>query len=196
MSAVPKNLLTPEQYLDRESAAEFKSEYFAGEMFAMAGGSPRHNRIALNLAAELRSALRGKGCRPFNSDLRVKIDATGLYTYPDVAVVCGEPEIESSQRCETLLNPTLIVEVLSDSTETYDRTTKFRHYQKIETFREYVLVSQHEARVERFVRQDDGGWSYFIHEGLEVAFAAVPATLTLAEIYLDVEFPPAGPLRS
>jgi Uma2 family endonuclease len=196
MSAVPKTLLTPEQYLARESAADFKSEFFAGEMFAMAGGSPDHALIAGNLIRELGNALKRGPCRVRGSDLRVKVGATGLYTYPDVSVVCGELRTED-RRHDTLLNPTLIIEVLSDGTEKYDRTVKFDHYRKLDSLQEYALVSQHEARVERYVRQAEGSWALTVHEGLDAAaaFASVGASVPLAEIYFGVELPPPGPLR-
>ena len=196
---MPKTLLTPEQYLAREAQAEFKSEYFAGETFAMAGGTRAHSIIGGNTTTAFQNALGGKGCRPFNSDLRVKIDDTGLYTYPDASVVCGEARIERRGGAESLLNPTLIVEVLSDSTEQYDRTVKFDHYRKLESLREYVLVSQHQPRVERFVCEADGSWTYHVHEGLDAVatFAAIPAMVPLSNIYLDVAFPePIPTLRA
>jgi Uma2 family endonuclease len=191
MTAVPMSRLTATEYLAIERAAEFK-----GEMFAMAGASRAHSLVAGNLAAEMRDALKGGPCEVHGSDLRVKIDATGLYTYPDVTVACGELQFDD-RRQDTLTNPTLIVEVLSDSTANYDRTTKFRHYRKIPSVREYVLASQSEPLVERFVRQADGSWALFTYEGMEatVAFAAVPVVVTMAEIYRRVEFPSAPPLH-
>ena len=118
MSSVPKTLLSPEEYLARERIADHKSEYFAGEVFAMAGASERHNLIVLNTAATLREQLRKRPCRVYPSDLRLKVQNTGLYTYPDVSVVCGEPELLSEQG-DVLLNPNVLVEVLSESTEAY-----------------------------------------------------------------------------
>src|SRR5262245_17637844 len=130
MTAVPKQLMTPAEYLVKERAAEFKSEYYRGEMFAMAGASYEHTVICANLVQELGSQLKGSQCRTLSQDMRVKVSASGLYTYPDVIVLCGPPELEDEQG-DTLLNPRVIVEVLSDSTERYDRGAKFRQYQQI-----------------------------------------------------------------
>src|SRR4051794_40673909 len=124
MSSLPRTFLTPEQYLEIERQAEFKSEYFQGDMFAMAGGSNNHNRVVFNTITSVGPGLRGTSCRGYPSDMRVHIPATGLYTYPDVIVVCGEPQLQDGRR-DTLHNPTLIVEVLSPSTEAYNRGRKF-----------------------------------------------------------------------
>src|SRR6266404_1708800 len=154
MSSVPKTFLTPEQYLEIERKAEFKSEYFQGEMFAMAGAREAHNLIALNLAAALHPQLRARPCRAYISDMRVRVSATGLYTYPDILVVCGEPQFLDERR-DTLLNPNLIVEVLSPSTEAYDRGRKFEHYRSVESLSEYLLVSSERIIAELFTRQPD-----------------------------------------
>src|SRR5919199_1130147 len=135
MSAVPKTRLTPEQYLAIERKAEFKSEYYNGEMFAMAGASEPHNRIKDNLIGELHARLKVSACHSYSSDMRVKVSRTGLYTYPDIVIICGKPELEDAHG-DTLLNPQVIIEVLSDSTEKYDRGKKFRHYKQIESLRE------------------------------------------------------------
>jgi Uma2 family endonuclease len=147
--------LTEAEYLEIERTAEWKSEFFNGEMFAMAGATPEHVLIAGNVAAELRLQLRGRPCRVYPVDLRVKVSDTGLYTYPDVVVVCGEPRFDEL-RGDTLLNPTLIVEVLSSSTEAYDRGDKFAHYRRLDSLQEYVLVAQDRCRIERFLRQKEG----------------------------------------
>src|SRR5437763_16888924 len=175
MSAAPRPRLTPEQYLAIERKAEFRSEYYDGEMFAMAGVSKEHSRVKENLIGELYARLKGSPCRTHSSDMRVKVSRTGLYTYPDIVITCGEERYEDVE-VDTLLNPQVVIEVLSDSTEKYDRGKKFRHYQQIDSFREYVLVSQHEPVVERFVRQADGSWATTFVEGLdrEFAFATVP----------------------
>src|SRR5262249_49348713 len=149
-----------------ERAAEFKSEFFDGEIFAMAGGTLRHSLIATNLAAEFRNRLKGGPCVPFNSDLRIKIATTGLFTYPDLSVICGPPEFVPGTD-DTVLNPTVLVEVLSDSTEAYDRGKKFEHYRQIEALREYLLVSQKEPRIEQFIRQPDRRWLLHEAAGLE-----------------------------
>jgi Uma2 family endonuclease len=139
MSTQPKTFISPEQYLAIERKAERKSEYFNGEMFAMAGASESHVLIVTNVVAELREQLRGRPYTVYSTDLRVKVSPTGLYTYPDVVVVCGQPQFADDQR-DTLLNPTLIVEVLSESTQDYDRGEKFEHYRSIASFHEYVLI--------------------------------------------------------
>jgi Uma2 family endonuclease len=189
VSAVQKTRMTPEQYLAIERKAEFKSEFYNGEMFAMAGASEPHNRIKDNLVGELYSRLKGSGCHSYSSDMRVKVSATGLYTYPDVVIVCGKPQLEDAE-LDTLLNPQVIIEVQSESTASYVGGKKFRQYQQIETFREYVLVAQDEPVVERFVRQPDKTWVHSFVEGLdrEFAFATIPVRVSLADIYAGVEF--------
>ena len=190
MSALPKPKLTALQYLAIERRAEFKSEFFDGEMFAMAGASSRHVFIASNLGLRLANALLGGPCRVGLSDLRVLVDRTGLYTYPDIVVVCGPVEYAPNDP-DTLVNPTAIIEVLSPSTEKYDRGAKFRNYKRIESLMEYVLVAQDEPLCERYVRQSDGAWGVVAYEGLHesLIFTSIPATVPLAEIYSGVEFP-------
>lgn len=194
MSALPKQLLTPAEYLDRERKAEFRSEYLRGELFAMAGASFVHTRIANNLVVAFGNSFRDSPCYTLSHDMRVKVEATGLYTYPDVVVLCGPPQLEDA-RGDTLLNPQVIVEVLSDSTEQYDRGKKFEHYRRIPSLREYVLVAQDRPLVERFVRQPDETWVLTVFVGLtaEFALATAPARVPLADVYRGVEFPPEGP---
>ncbi|MBE0544443.1 MAG: Uma2 family endonuclease [Verrucomicrobia bacterium] len=196
--AIPKTVrhLTEAEYLAIERAAEFKSEFFDGEMFAMAGGSPMHSLIATNLAREVGNRLKGRPCVPFNSDLRLKIMATGLHTYPDLSVVCGPLEF-ADQEEDTIINPTLLAEVLSDSTEGYDRGKKFEHYRQIPTLREYLLVSQKEPRIEQFVRGDDGEWRLREAAGMEaeIQLPSLQITLPLAEVFAQVKFE-AAPLRT
>jgi Uma2 family endonuclease len=194
--AAATHRLTEAEYLACERTADFKSEFFDGETFAMAGGSPMHSLIAANLIHALRSKLPGKPCRPFTSDLRLKVEATGLYTYADVPVVCGELQYAGGED-DTIVNPAVLIEVLSDSTEAYDRGKKFEHYRLIPTLREYLLVSQKEPRIEQFVRQEDGHW--LLHEAAGMA-AALPlpslgVTIALAEVFAGVEFTPA-PMRA
>ncbi|MFS8071752.1 MAG: Uma2 family endonuclease, partial [Byssovorax sp.] len=155
--AARKTTWTPEEYLAWERSSDEKHEYFDGEVFAMAGASEEHNLIVTNIVATLWIALRQRPCKVYPSDLRVKIPSTGLYTYPDASVLCDRPEFEDDA-ADTLLNPQIIFEVLSDSTEDYDRGTKFKHYRSIPSFREYVLVSQTEILVEHSIRQEDGSW--------------------------------------
>lgn len=190
MSAVPKRKLTAADYLRIERAAEFKSEFYDGEMFAMAGASREHTFVKDNLVGELHARLKGGPCRAVSSDMRVKVSATGLYTYPDVVILCGQPEFEDANG-DVLLNPQIVIEVLSDSTEKYDRGAKFRQYQQIPSLREYVLVAQDQPLVERFTRQPGGGWLLTAAEGLdaELVLDSVPARVPLADVYAGVTFP-------
>ncbi|MGL6097824.1 MAG: Uma2 family endonuclease, partial [Fimbriiglobus sp.] len=190
MSAVPKRKLTAAEYLAIEEKAEFKSEFYNGEMFAMAGAGWDHNQAKDNLIVELGVRLRGGPCRTISSDQRVLIESTGFYTYPDIVILCGPPEFATPKR-DTLVNPTAIIEVLSPSTEAYDRGAKFRQYQQIPSLREYVMVAQEEPRIERYVRQADGSWVLTVFEGLEAEFALTtgPARVPMADVYRGVEFP-------
>jgi Uma2 family endonuclease len=184
-----KPRLTPEDYLAIERSAEFKSEYFDGEIFAMAGASRAHNSIVLNTGSEIRQHLKNRSCKAYVNDMRVKVSPTGLYTYPDVVVVCGKEQFEDTH-LDTLLNPTLIIEVLSDSTEAYDRGRKFEHYRKLESLAEYVLIAQHRPHIESYRRQPDQHWLLTESAGLESAFRleSIDCELALAEIYDKVEF--------
>jgi Uma2 family endonuclease len=189
MASVPKTLITPEEYLAIERAAERKSEYFAGEMFAMAGATEPHNLIITNAVSELRFQFKGRPCYAYSNDMRVKVSATGLYTYPDVVAVCGERRFEDERR-DTLLNPTVIVEVLSESAEAYDRGDKFALYRRLESLQEYVLVSQDCHRVERFVRGEDGQqWVFSEVSDLTgtLRLDSIGCSLPLSEIYDKVE---------
>jgi len=184
-------MLTPAEYLRIERAALYRSEYFAGEMFAMAGGTPPHSLIAMNIGGELREALKGKPCAAYNSDLRIRVSASGLYTYPDISVICGELQFDDDKR-DTVFNPTLIVEVLSDSTEGYDRGKKFDHYRQIPSLQEYVLVWQDSPKLERFMRSPDGTWNLTIVGGLDqqLVLPSIGVTLKLAEVFDRVAFSP------
>lgn len=184
--------LTPTEYLRKERAAEYRSEYFAGEMFAMAGGSLRQSLIKSNVVGELRAALKGHPCLACDSDLRIKVAATGLYTYPDASVSCEPIEFDDEQR-DTVLNPVLLVEVLSPSTEAYDRGKKFEHYRRIPSLREYLLVSQEAPHIEHFLRNDDQTWTLTEVAGLD-ATLTLPTfgiQLLLREIFDKVDFSPA-----
>lgn len=188
MSLQPKPRLTPEDYLALERSADFKSEYFDGEIFAMTGASEPHNLIVINTIRELSAQLKKQPCKVYANDMRVKVDPTGLYTYPDVVVVCGKAQLEDAH-LDTLLNPTLIVEVLSDSTEAYDRGRKFEHYRKLESLAEYVLIAQHQPHVESYRRQPDHHWLLTECSGLDGALRleSIDCELALAEIYDKVE---------
>lgn len=190
MSAIVKPVLSPQEYLTRERQADFRSEFYRGECFAMAGASWEHTLIKDNLAREAGNQLKGGPCRVATSDLRVKINATGLYTYPDILVVCDEPQFDD-QHMDTLLNPRLIVEVLSESTEKYDRGVKFAHYRQLPSVAEYVLVAQDRPLVERYVRQPDDTWvlTVFCELTESFAFGSIAAQVTLADIYRGVKLP-------
>jgi len=177
---------TPQEYLLWEETQSTRHEYLNGQIFAMAGASAEHNDIVANLLGALGNELRDKPCRARGLDQRVKIPETGLYTYPDVLVVCGQPEYEDEKRL-TLLNPTVIVEVLSDSTESYDRGKKFRHYRSIPSFRDYLLVAQDTVWVEHYVRSSEGGW--ILHDTLPggtLTLASCGVQLRVDELYLKV----------
>lgn len=183
------------EYLSGERTAEFKSEFFDGETFAMAGGTPQRSLIALNAASELRNALKEGPCIAYNADLRIKIEATGLYTYPDVSVICGPVKLASGTN-DTATNPTLIVEVLSDSTEAYDRGMKFDHYRQIPSLKEYLLVSQNSPQIVQYIRQGDKSWLMKAATGLEaeIDVSSLGVKLGLREVFSKVEFVP-GPMR-
>ncbi len=188
MSALEKPFITPEQYLELERKAEFKSEYFAGQIFAMSGGSDKHSLIGGNVHALLWSQLRGGPCLTFNSDMKVRVDATDLYTYPDISVVCGDVQYTDGHQ-DMLENPVVIVEVLSPSTEGYDRGEKFVHYQFLSSLTDYLLISQKTMRVEHYLRQNDDQWLMTVYSSPEasVVIASIGCVLHLAEVYERVE---------
>jgi Uma2 family endonuclease len=190
MSSQPKIYLTPEEYLAIERRNEYKSEYVDGEMVAMTGASRRHNLIATNITGQLYPQSRGRPCESYGSDMRVRIPTTRAYMYPDVVVVCGEPQFEDDY-VDTLLNPTALIEVLSESTERYDRGRKFGFYRTIESLSEYVLVAQDELRVEQYAKQPDGRWLLTDHRSPEdvVELASVECTLRLSDMYEKVSLP-------
>jgi Uma2 family endonuclease len=179
---------TAEEYLSLERSRPERHEYFAGEMFAMGGASERHNLIVTNVVGELRLQLKSQPCRIYANDMRVKVAPTGLYTYPDIVVVCGEARFDDEQR-DTLLNPTLLVEVLSKSTEAYDRGEKFEHYRKLDSLAEYVLISQEKVHVDHYLRQPDRHWLLSETGTLDstVRLAVIGCDLALAEIYDKVD---------
>jgi len=185
-SAMRQPYVGPEDYLAYERQAETKSEYIDGQVFAMSGASREHVLIAGNVAFEARRQTRGHGCEVYASDMRVRVTRTGMYTYPDVAVVCGEPQFEDAE-VDTLLNPTVLVEVLSPSTEAYDRGAKFAHYRRLDSLRHYVLVSPTERRIEVFSRAGDV-WEYreASEPGETVGLAAIGVVLDLEDVYADV----------
>lgn len=209
MVAQVKTYYTPEEYLALERKAEYKSEYINGriyplhrtiaeeaervngQVYAMAGASERHNLIALNVAGEIRNQFKGRPCRAYVNDMRVKVSPTGMYTYPDVVAVCGEPHLEDRQ-VDTLTNPTVIVEVLSPSTEAHDRGEKFAHYRKLDSLMEYVLVAQDTMRVEHYTRRDDSGVEWVLREistpDGTLYLHSIDCAVALSDIYDKVQF--------
>lgn len=190
MPPLAQQTYTAAEYLRLERSAGHKSEFVNGRIHAMTGASRAHNLIAGNIFGEIRARLRGRPCEVYVNDMRVKVRQTGLYTYPDVAAVCGEPQFEDDA-VDTLLNPSVIVEVLSDSTEKYDRGTKFSHYRRLESLREYILISQDGPSVEKFVRANEL-WTLeeISGHGAVLTIESLDCSVSLADIYDRVEFPP------
>lgn len=179
---------TPGEYLALERKSLTRNEYYRGEIFAMAGASREHNLIAGNLNREIGNQILDRLCESYSSDMRVLVDETGLYTYPDVIVVCGGPEFLDGET-DTLLNPTVIFEVLSESTEAYDRGAKFRHYRRIRSLKEYVLVAQDRMMVERYTRQgDDWLLTEFSDPGQPLRLESIDCAIPLERIYAKVTF--------
>ena len=173
------------EYLAAEAKSETRHEYLQGEVFAMAGGTPEHGALAMAIGGALLSALRNRPCRVFNSDVRVRIRETDLTTYPDVSVVCGHLQ-RDDEDSNAIVNPVLIVEVLSDSTEAYDRGEKAAHYRRLPSLQEYVLMSQHSPRIEVFRRNQAGHWELFeATAGQQIELASVGCTLVVDELYRD-----------
>lgn len=187
-TAAAQAIFTPEEYLARERKALDKSEYHDGRIYAMPGASRKHNLITGNTLAELHVQLRNRVCEVYPSDMRVKVSSTGTYTYPDVVVVCEEPQFEDSY-FDTLLNPTVLIEVLSPSTAAYDRGEKFASYQKLDSLCEYVLISQDRIRVEYYLRQQQT-WDLTEFHSLSDVFqlVSIACELSLQEIYAKVQF--------
>jgi Uma2 family endonuclease len=189
VSTQAKNFLTPEQYLEIERKADVKSEYYQGEMFAMSGAAIPRNQITINVTSSVRAQLRGTRFHVFGGDMRVHVPATGLYTYPDAVAYCGEIQLLDRQ-LDTLLNPSLIVEVLSPATEAYDRGRKFEQYSSIDSFVAYLLIASDRKHVDLYTRQPDGKWlraSFSAGEDV-IDLPCIGCQLKVAEIYEDVEF--------
>jgi Uma2 family endonuclease len=192
MPSLAQPQYTPERYLALERASDRRSELINGQIYAMTGASFVHNTIVGNILTILRNRLRNRGCSVLSSDMRVKASQTLMYTYPDVVALCEPPRLEDAYG-DTLLNPAVIFEVLSESTERYDRGEKFAHYRRIESLREYILVSQDTTRVERFVRHGDHWvFSDVTEPDGSLAIDTLGCEITLAEIYEHVDFPAAG----
>lgn len=186
----PSHRNTWQDYLTLSESSTTKLEFFDGEIYAMSGGTPAHAQLAARLIARLDTQLRGKPCRVFTSDLRIRVQETGLTTYPDASVVCGELQYDPTDPHKTVVNPVVLVEVLSDSTEEYDRGTKFEHYQRIQSLREYVLVSQHEPLVEVFHRREGETWTRSeARAGGRLRLGSVPVELWVDELYEGIPLP-------
>ena len=184
--------VSEQEYLAFERAAEERHEYADGEIFAMSGGTWEHSLIASNINGELRSALLERRCAVHGSDMRIHIPSTGRYTYADVLVVCGKPVLTDEVR-DTVVNPVVIVEVLSDSTERCDRGDKFEQYQTIDSLRDYVLVSQKKARIEHFCRQANGAWLLQVRgPGDRLVLTSVGCEVAVDMAYLKVFGEAAG----
>lgn len=191
MASNPKTYYSPEEYLALERSSEIKHEYYNGEIFAMSGATEEHVLIVTNLVGELHSQVKTGPCRVYSNDIRVQVSPTGLYTYPDVIVLCDKPRFSDSQK-DTLLNPALIIEVLSESTKDYDRGGKFEQYRTIDSFVEYLLVAQDRPHAEHYTRQPDGSWLLHETNSLEdtIQLKSVPCSLRMADIYLRIAFLP------
>lgn len=191
MNAQPqeKVKITPEEYLKLERSSKIKHEYFDGEVFAMVGAKKNHNLINTNIIMELGGKLKAAGstCRVFSNDMRVKVKENGKYTYPDIVVACGNIEMED-EAVDTLMNPIAIIEILSDSTEAYDRGKKFEHYQCINSFQEYILIAQDRCRIEKYVRSENDTWVYSSCDDMEksIKMESIDCELSLSEIYWHI----------
>jgi Uma2 family endonuclease len=192
MSAIAKAYYTPEEYLAFEREAEYKSEYINGQIYAMVGASRAHNLVGVNVSGELRDQFKSRSCEVYAGDMRVEVSPTSAYTYPDVVAVCEEPRF-GDEYVDTLLNPVVIVEVLSPSTEAYDRGEKFAHYRTIASLTDYVLISQDKVRVEHFMKQSDWGdrWMLTVISSLDgrLQLSSIGCDLALRDIYDKVSFP-------
>ncbi len=189
MSSQLKSRLTVEEYLAFERRSPKRHEYVDGEMFAMSGASERHNQIVVNIGGEIRTQFKGRACKVYTNDLRVRIAGTTRYAYPDVVALCGTGLFDDSEK-DTLVNPNLIIEVLSVPTEAYDRGEKFENYRRVETCTEYVLVAQDKPHIEQFRKQPTGQWLFTATSGIEstVELESVGCRLSFSEIYDKVEF--------
>lgn len=179
--------LTPQEYLERERKAQTKSEYLDGVVVAMTGASKEHNRITVNIVSELHAQLKESSCEPFAADMRVRVPQENRYYYPDIVVVCGEPQFEESA-LDTLLNPTLIVEVLSESTEAKDRGEKFEDYKTLSSLKTHILVAQDRPHIEIFRRQERADWHASQVEGLggRLFLDEIGCRISLADVYARV----------
>ena len=190
MSALEVSYFSPEEYLAIEREAPTKSEYLDGQIFAMAGASRNHNLISLDVSGEILRQLKGRDCEVYASDMRVKVPATGLYTYPDVFAACGPLEYDDAKR-DTITNPAVIIEVLSVSTEKYDRGAKFGHYRQLPSLQDYVMIAQNKVSVEHYKRQGDL-WILTLLSRLNAVLVleSIECSILLRDIYDRVDFSP------
>ena len=190
MFALPKRkYISPEDYLKMEEVSPVKHEYFDGEIFQMAGASDNHNTLAMNVAAELHQQLKKRDCKVYQNDMRLYIEKEEIYVYPDIMVVCGKPKIKKYKSLDNILNPVLIVEVLSSSTADYDKGAKFEQYRTIESFKEYILVSQDTKQITRYTKQKNGSWVLmdFIGDKTEIELVSIDCKLTMDDVYDKVD---------
>ncbi len=193
MSSEVRRLYTLEEYFALELASEERYEYFDGEIFNMSGASPQHERVLMNMMVKLSNKLAGSSCQLFSSNIRVKVPAYLPYRYPDLTALCDTPQFENVGGIDALINPSLIVEVLSHSTGNYDRGDKFTYYKSIESFREYLLIAQHRAHITHFSKDENGTWAYEEINDFEgsVFLSSLNCELSLREVYENIEFPPS-----
>jgi Uma2 family endonuclease len=193
MSAQPSEYLTLQEYFTLEESSDHKHEYYRGAIYAMTGASARHNLLVANVIGLLHGQLRKSACRVFPSDLRLKIEATGLYTYPDISVICGGLQFDAGRQ-DTVTNPTVLIEVLSPSTENYDRGKKFEHYRTLESLQEYIVVAQDRVHIEQHIRQDERRWllvDFFAMDQI-IQLGAVDCALPVELVYEYVSFDVEG----
>jgi Uma2 family endonuclease len=190
MAANPQRRYTPEEYFELERTSEERFEFRNGEVFCMSGASPAHERIIRNMLVYLTSKIGGRGCEAFTSNIRIKVPSAPPYRYADLSALCGEAQFEQIGGVDALVNPALIVEVLSPSTEIYDRADKFTHYKSIPDFREYLLVAQHRPHVTRLFKQDDDTWIHTEANDLDsiIKLSSIDCALPLNELYQGVGF--------
>lgn len=197
MAFQPKGFHSLEEYVGLDERSEEKLEFWGGTVWSMSGASPEHNQIVMNLSIQIGSKAQEKGCFAYPSDMRVRVPEYPPYRYPDLSVLCGKPEFADLFGVKMLLNPQLIVEVLSESTEAFDRGDKFSYYKSIESFSEYLLVAQHWPHVSHFVKHGDGFWVNLEYNDLDetVELRSVPCNLPMSAINHDVTFPEQDPKK-
>ena len=195
MSALPKHKYTLEEYFEIERTSEEKYEYWDGNVWSMAGASPEHERVVVNVGGHLRELSRGRGCSVFGSNLKVKVPIYKPYRYPDLTAYCGKGIYEKLDGLDVLTNPQMLIEILSPSTEAFDRGDKFSYYKSIPSFCEYLLIAVSRPHITQFIKQNESEWIQREVEGLEgkLYLPMFEVEILLSEVYLDVEFPPPIP---